>query len=257
MHIRIDTFTNRYIPYYLTSIVLMLLLFATPAYPQSPEHPWYVSREMGMPIYYGNIKTLLQEQHPSSLEYGLSCGYKLHRLFDIELSIDYGNSRLTARSGDDCYFLDRNGNTYSNTQVSGTVPYAQIYALLKYVGLGLHTPIYLNRLFFPQSKPHRLSLLFSPNLSVSRYSSKIRLKYSHQTWLPPQIHWSFEMGTDLLLRYNLSRRIDFQLSTGIKYICNKKFDGLSTSSPHNASYVWNTGLSMIYKFGKKTSFYFG
>lgn len=249
MHI-FPSFTSKHILRHITSLSFILLVYATPTYSQSPTHPWYIGREVCMPIFFGNLKTQLQDQHPSSLQYGLSGGYKLYRFLDIELSLDYGNSRLTARSADYGYYLDRHGKTYSTAQIPGTVSYSQIYSQLKYAGIGIHAPLHLNHFLFQQSKHYRLTLLLSPCLAINRYKSKIRLKYSDQTWLPSQIHWSFELSTDLLLRYNLSKRIDFQLRTGIKYITNKKFDGLSAHHPHNTSYVWTSGLSLLYKFGK-------
>lgn len=254
MHIHIILLTSRHTRYYLTLLTFIFLLFPTSTYSQAPTHPWYIGREFCMPIFYGNLKTQLKDQQPISLQYGLSAGYKLHRLFDLELSIDYGSSRLTARTADYNYSLDKHGETYPTVQTSGTVPYSQIYSLLKYAGVGLHAPFNLNRLFFHRPKPYRLSFLLSPGISVNRYKSKIRLKYSHQTWLSPQVHWSFDLGIDLLIRYNLSKRIDFQLRSGIKYISNKKFDGLSTPSPHNTSYAWTSGISLLYKFGKKRLF---
>lgn len=256
MHIDINFLTSRRIPGYFPGLLFIFLLYSTPAYPEtSPTPPWYIGREICMPIFFGNLKTQLHHQKPASLQYGLSIGYKLHRFFRLELSVDYGNSRLTARPADREHLLDRHGKTHLETSSSGTVPYSQIYTQLKYAGAGIHIPFNLSRLFSRQSDPHRLTILLSPGISVNRYKSKLRLKYFHQNWLSPKIHWSFDLGTDLLLRYALSNRIDFQLRSGIKYISNKKFDGLSTSSPHNTSYVWTSGISLLYKFGKNLLFH--
>lgn len=255
MHIYIKTLASKYIQWcIITNLITVFLLNSTTAYPKQPEHPWYIGREACMPIFFGNLRTYLQEQHPISLQYGLSGGYQLHRFFGLELSVDYGNSRLTSRPADHTYSLDKYGQTYSTPQIPGTIPYTTIYSLLKYAGLGIHIPFNLNHLFFHQSKAERLTLFLSPHCSVNRYKSKIRLKHFHQSWLSPQVHWSFDLGADLLLRYTISNRIDFQLRSGIKYISNKKFDGLSISFPHNTSYVWSSGISLLYKFGKKLPF---
>lgn len=247
----INSSASKRTQHYILSLAFIFLLHSIPTYSQSPTHPWYIGREVGIPVFFGNLKTQLQDQHPISLQYGLSGGYNLHRLFGFELSIDYGSSRLTARQVDYNYFLDQHGKTYSMEEIPGTVPYSQIYSLLKYIGIGLHAPFNLNHIFFPQPDSHRLTFLLSPCFFVNRYKSKIRIKYLHQSWLSPQVHWSFELGTDLLLRYKISNRIDFQVRSGIKYISSKKFDGLSTSLSHNTSYVWISGISFLYKFGKK------
>lgn len=171
---------------------------------------------------------------------GVLGGYKINKLLSAEVSLDYTRMKLGTYDCCQNLWLGKDGNRYF-APLTGvkSYKYSDLTSTTNLAGLGAHLTIDLLSIWNEDSK---WSALVSPAIYVV-YSNAGVKQLGTKVHKASTLH--FGSGLDLGVGYMITSKIGLRLSTGINFLTGA-IDALP-SEEHKTSYVWNSGLKLIYK----------
>jgi hypothetical protein len=167
-------------------------------------------------------------------------GYKINKLLSAEVSLDY--TRMTLGTYDCCQnlWLGEDGNRYF-APLSGmkSYKYSNLTSIVNLLGLGTHLNIDLLSLWNQDSK---WSAFVSPAI-YGVYSDADVKQSGAEVRTASKLH--FGTGIDLGVGYMINSKVSLRFTTGINYLTGA-IDALPREE-HKTTYMWNSGLKLIYK----------
>lgn len=214
---------------------------------------WSIEAGIGMPFFSGDINSLSADKTYIGGQYGLRLGYQISPTLGLGLSGTYGRNKAGSPDYAKDYILGLDGMTYyPPTTIEGT-KYADIYSRIDVLDFGLHLNLNLNNLFVENRGQHVFTVLLQPAVYLQKFSPKVYKKSGGRaTTGSLDNSVNFGAGGDIAFRFRTGRLLDLQFNTGIIWISNNSFDGVVTIAKARDSYMWNAGLTAIFKLnGRK------
>lgn len=211
---------------------------------------WYAGIEYSIPFLSGDISSFADNKTYVGYQLGLRGGYQFNRLFGLELSFSYARNKLGSKSYSLDYIIGNDAMTYyPPTTLEGT-KYRDAYSRVTYYQFGLHPSINLNNIFIKYDENHRFTFLFQPGIYLQKFSPVLFNKNTGDRLDVRNLDNSFNLGlgADFAVRFKASRNIDLQIRSGMIWINNNDFDGISTEAKAKDSYMWTSGISVFWKF---------
>lgn len=214
---------------------------------------WTIEAGIGMPFFAGDINSLSAGKTYIGGQYGLRLGYQISPTIGLGLSGAYGRNKAGSPDYAKDYILGLDGMTYyPPTTIEGT-KYSDIYSRIDVLDFGLHLNLNLNNLFVENRGQHVFTVLLQPAVYLQKFSPKVYKKSGGRATagsLDNSVN--FGAGGDIAFRFRTGRLLDLQLNSGIVWISNNSFDGVVTIAKARDSYMWNAGLTAIFKLnGRK------
>lgn len=211
---------------------------------------WYAGVEYSIPFLSGDMSSFADDKTYIGSQFGLRGGYQFNRLFGLELSFSYARSKVGSKSYSLDYIIGPDAMTYyPPTTLEGT-KYSDAYSRVTYFQFGLHPSINLNNIFVKPNESHRFTFLFQPGIYLQKFSPTLFNKNTGDKLDVRNLDNSFNLGlgADFAVRFKASRDIDLQIRSGMIWINNNDFDGISTEARAKDSYMWTSGISVFWKF---------
>ena len=99
---------------------------------------------------------------------------------------------------------------------------------------------------------HVFTVLLQPAVYLQKFSPKVYKKSGGRaTTGSLDNSVNFGAGGDIAFRFRTGRLLDLQFNTGIIWISNNSFDGVVTIAKARDSYMWNAGLTAIFKLNRR------
>jgi len=210
------------------------------ATPRKKNSRWYMGFGGGLSFGRSTFTSFAMDKTRPGFNIGALGGYRINKLLSAEVSIDYASMKLGTYDCCQNLWLGADGNRYF-APLSGakSYKYSDVTSTTELVGVSTHLNIDLLSL---RNEDSKWSVLVSPaisgvygNAGVMQSNTKIRTTST--------LH--FGAGLDIGAGYMITPKIGLRLTTGINYLTGA-IDALSREE-HKTSYVWNSGLKIIYK----------
>ena len=214
---------------------------------------WSLEASIGMPFFSGDINSLSDDKTYIGGQYGVKLGYQISPTIGLGLSGTYGRNKAGSPDYAKDYILGADGMTYyPPTTIDGT-KYSDIYSKIDFFNFGLHLNLNLNNFFVENRGQHVFTVLLQPAVYLQKFSPKVYKKGGGRATsgsLDNSVN--FGAGGDIAFRFRTGRLLDLQLTSGIIWISNNSFDGVTTIAKARDSYMWNAALTAIFKLnGRK------
>ncbi len=207
---------------------------------QKQSSSWYIGFGGGLSFGRTTFASFaMNDTHPG-FNLGVLGGYKITKQLSAEVSLDYTRMKLGTYDCCQNLWLGKDGNRYF-APLTGVMSYkySDLISTTNLVGLGTHLNIDLLSIW---NKDSKWSTFVSPaiygvysNASVKQSGIKVHTAST----------FHFGAGLDLGVGYTITPKISLRLTTGINYLTGA-IDALPREE-HKTSYVWNSGLKLIYK----------
>lgn len=210
------------------------------AIPHKPFSPWYLGFGGGLSFGRSTFASFAMDDTHPGFSLGVLGGYKINKLLSAEVSLDYTRMKLGTYDCCQNLWLGKDGNRYF-APLTGveSYKYSNLTSTTNFVGLGTHLNLDLLSFWNEDSK---WTAFVSPaiygvysNASVKQFSTKVHTAST----------FHFGSGLDLGVGYSITPKISLRLTTGINYLTGA-IDALPREE-HKTSYVWNSGMKLIYK----------
>lgn len=207
---------------------------------QKKNSRWYIGFDGGVSFGRSTFASFAMAEISPGFNLGVLGGYKINKLLSAEVSLDYTHMKLGTYDCCQNLWLGKDGNRYF-APLTGvkSYKYSDLTSTTKLAGLGAHLTIDLISIWNEDSK---WSAFVSPAI-YGVYSNAGVKQLGTKVHTASTLH--FGSGLDLGVGYMITSNIGLRLSTGINYLTGA-IDALP-SEEHKTSYVWNSGLKLIYK----------
>lgn len=240
---------------------------------------WYVGAGYSVPLMFGDVYSLTEPKKHFGSRFDLKLGYRFSNIFGLEFGASIGKMKASSRNFSKDFILGNDGMTYypytlvdgqeysvypdlfgfwdknsENAHLTG-VKYSDIYAKVCYMQFALQGVFNLNRMFMevPTDKEQFLSVLVKPGIYLQKFSSQAYAKANDKEIAPKvKTSPSIGLGGDIALHFRLTRQLGLELSSGLVWVNNQNFDGIRTMKRSKDDYIWSSGATIIWKFGRKT-----
>lgn len=188
---------------------------------------------------------------------GLQIGYQITPTFGLSLTGDYGKNKGGAKGNELDYILKPNGDSYYgswDSRPEGAVKYNDLYTDVKFMNFGLHLDINVNNFFRSNnSGTRRWTVLLSPAVYLQKFDPTVYKRADDKRFTTTDLDNSVNLGLggDIALRYRASKHIDLQLKTGVAWINNNEFDGITTCCTKKYNWLANASIGIVWKIGNK------
>lgn len=237
---------------------------------------WYVGAGYSVPFMFGDLSSLTADRHFWGNKGSLKGGYRFSSIFGIEAGISFGRMRgFSPRSAADFRLGTEDAMTYYPYTILGgsdnyqtapgiagiwenrgnnvyikSVPYSSIYAESRYWEGSLQAVLNLNRLFMrvPEGREQPVTLLMKPGIYLQKFSAAARDLGFKERIAPKQSPLSVGLGGDVALHIALNRSLALELSSGLVWVSKRNFDGVRTVRRAHDDFIWQSGLTLIWKF---------
>lgn len=242
---------------------------------------WYVGLGYSVPMFYGDLYSWNQRDFYWGNSFNVRAGRQFSSAFGLEASLSYGWNkvsspkyayrqqlgidgmtyyRYTLIDGSTYYSSHPTGdltgyqgnNQYDNKMNIAGTPYQDIYNKVSYWQLGVQPVFNLNRLLSPYAlkDEQRFTFFLKPGVYLQWFTATPYHRDTDKVIAPKQRNeFSIGLGADLSLRYRFYRRWSAELYTGLNWISDNDFEAVRTKRLTHDSYMWNSGVTLMYKFG--------
>lgn len=210
------------------------------ATPQKQPSRWYIGFGGGLSFGRTTFASFAMDKTHLGFNVGVLGGYKINRLLSTEVSLDYTRMKLGTYDCCQNLWLGKDGNRYF-APLTGveSYKYSDLTSTTNLVGLGTHLNIDLLSIWNEDSK----WLAFVSPAIYGVYSNASVKQSGIKVHTASTFH--FGAGLDLGVGYTITPKISLRLITGINYLTGA-IDALPREE-HKTSYVWNSGMKLIYK----------
>ncbi len=251
-------------------------------------HYWYVGAEVFSPFIFDDLYSWTRE---NKIHIGkglqLKIGYQFSSIFGIEATLGWGQNYVYPNTyqhhfwlgsrdaytyypytlidgttyyypfeGNDGILIGEQGNNPSHVKVEG-VPFSQIRSRVRFWQSSINATINLTRLFYTRSYTEKpVELWLRPGIYLSKFDSKVENTTTGERAaikVNRPITWG--VGTDLALRFNISKRFAIDLTNRIVWNRDREMDGVMSAKRAYDGFVWEPALGLVYKFRGKEPIY--
>lgn len=211
---------------------------------------WTAGISVGEPLIFCNLSSFAHRKTYWGVSFGAFGGYQVNPVFGVNFLVDYGMNKAGARTFAQDRKLGPDGSTYYLSSLPGT-PFAEIYSKIHFLNIGIQPSFNLNRVIFQPAHPQRFNVLLQPAVYLQHFHSTVyNMKKVRVTDGSLNRSLDFGAGADLALRARLNAHADVQLSSGIVWTTNNRFDGTNSMSKAKDDFIWHTKVSLVYKFNR-------
>lgn len=217
----------------------------------APHKVWYGGIEGGVPFGVSTFSSFGADKTRAGYALGLFGGYQFNPVLSVELSAKWGKANLSAR---DCcvessYWLGADGVTY-HAPVAGFdgADYADLKSAVSLQQYGVRLNVNLLGLFH-SLHDSRWKLELSPMLAAVGTKADVKTIEECKSIISDKSRWHLGAGGNLQASYAITERLSLGLFSGITCLTGKGMDGIGRHV-HNANYLWESGVRMIWSFGK-------
>ncbi len=212
---------------------------------------WFIEADLGIPFFAGDVNSLSKDKTHIGGLYGLRVGYQISPTIGVALSGAYGHNKASSPRYAQEYVLGSDAMTYYPPTTVDGIKYADLVSRIRMINIGAHLNINLNNIFIENYGEHLFTVLLQPAVYLQKFNPKVEDKTGVHSALSLKNKLNFGAGTDLAFRFRTGNVVDLQLTSGLIWIVNNKFDGIRTVAKARDSFVWNTGISVIFKLNGK------
>lgn len=218
---------------------------------------WSIGANVGMPFFRGDFHSFSHDKTYVGVMGGLQIGYQITPTFGLSLTGDYGKNKGGAKGNELDYILKPNGDSYYgswDSRPEGAVKYNDLYTDVKFMNFGLHLDINVNNFFRSNnSGTRRWTVLLSPAVYLQKFDPTVYKRADDKRFTTTDLDNSLNLGLggDIALRYRASKHIDLQLKTGVAWINNNEFDGITTCCTKKYNWLANASIGIVWKIGNK------
>ena len=242
---------------------------------------WYVGAGYSVPFMFGDMSSLTAKRDFWGNKLSLKGGYRFSSLFDLEMGVSAGRMRgFSPRSSEKFRLGTENAMTYYPYTILGgkdnyqtvpdnagvwenqgnniyikSIPYSQIYSESCYWETSLQAVFNFNRLFtrIPEGRELPVSLLVKPGIYLQKFHAQACSLDGHDEVAPQQRPLSIGLGGDLALHFALTQELALELNSGLVWVSKREFDGIRTVRRSHDDFIWQNGVSLIWKFRRNAS----
>ena len=207
---------------------------------------WYIGADVGVSFGRGTFASFGADKTRVGYGFGLLGGYHINSFLSTEAELRY--SRLGLGAYDCCqdlYLADGN-RYYAPLAGAKNYRYGDIFSSVNLYELGLHLNIDFVRMFRPES---RWSFLVSPAVYGVASKATVKTIEGENDVLKNDGQMHFGVGGDLGVGYQVSKRVNLHLYTGMTYLTGKGIDAMPQTE-HKTNYTWDTGVKVTFALGK-------
>ena len=216
-----------------------------------PSRGWYGGIEGGVPFAMSTFSSFGADKTGVGFTAGLFGGYRFNAVLSAELTAKWGKAGLYSR---ECckgtgFWLGSDGVTYY-APVAGLVgaDYADLKSTVKLQQYGVRLNVNLLG-FFRSLRDSRWRLELSPMLAAVGTKADVKTIEECKSIISDKSRWHLGAGGNLQASYAITERLSLGLFSGITCLTGKGMDGIGRHV-HNANYLWESGVRMIWSFGK-------
>ena len=242
---------------------------------------WYVGAGYSVPFMFGDMSSLTAKRDFWGNKLSLKGGYRFSSLFGLEMGVSAGRMRgFSPRSSEKFRLGTENAMTYYPYTILGgkdnyqpapdnagvwenqgnniyikSIPYSQIYSESCYWETSLQAVFNFNRLFtrIPEGREQPVSLLVKPGIYLQKFHAQACSLDGHDEVAPQQRPLSIGLGGDLALHFALTQELALELNSGLVWVSKREFDGIRTVRRSHDDFIWQNGVSLIWKFRRNAS----
>ena len=242
---------------------------------------WYVGAGYSVPFMFGDMSSLTAKRDFWGNKLSLEGGYRFSSLFGLEMGVSAGRMRgFSPRSSEKFRLGTENAMTYYPYTILGgkdnyqtvpdnagvwenqgnniyikSIPYSQIYSESCYWETSLQAVFNFNRLFtrIPEGREQPVSLLVKPGIYLQKFHAQACSLDGHDEVAPQQRPLSIGLGGDLALHFALTQELALELNSGLVWVSKREFDGIRTVRRSHDDFIWQNGVSLIWKFRRNAS----
>ena len=242
---------------------------------------WYVGAGYSVPFMFGDMSSLTARRDFWGNKLSLKGGYRFSSLFGLEMGLSAGRMRgFSPRLSEQFRLGTENAMTYYPYTVLGgkdnyqpapdnagvwenqgnniyikTVPYATVYSQSYYWETSLQAVFNFNRLFtrIPEGREQPVSLLVKPGIYLQKFHAQARSLDEKKEVAPGLRPLSVGLGGDIALHFALAQNLALELSSGLVWVSKREFDGIRTVRRSHDDFIWQNGVSLVWKFRRKAS----
>lgn len=217
----------------------------------APHKGWYGGIEGGVPFGVSTFSSFGADKTGIGFTAGLFGGYRINAVLSAELTAKWGKAGLYSR---ECckgtgFWLGSDGVTYYApvARLAGA-DYADLKSTVKLQQYGLRLNVNLLGLFRPL-RDSRWKLELSPMLAAVGTKADVKTIEECKSIISDKSRWHLGAGGNLQASYAITERLSLGLFSGITCLTGKGMDGIGRHV-HNANYLWESGMRMVWSFGK-------
>lgn len=242
---------------------------------------WYVGAGYSVPFMFGDMSSLTAKRDFWGNKLSLKGGYRFSSLFGLEMGVSAGRMRgFSPRSSEKFRLGTENAMTYYPYTILGgkdnyqpapdnagvwenqgnniyikSIPYSQLYSESCYWETSLQAVFNFNRLFtrIPEGREQPVSLLVKPGIYLQKFHAQACSLDGHDEVAPQQRPLSIGLGGDLALHFALTQEFALELNSGLVWVSKREFDGIRTVRRSHDDFIWQNGVSLIWKFRRNAS----
>ena len=242
---------------------------------------WYVGAGYSVPFMFGDMSSLTAKRDFWGNKLSLKGGYRFSSLFGLEMGVSAGRMRgFSPRSSEKFRLGTENAMTYYPYTILGgkdnyqpapdnagvwenqgnniyikSIPYSQLYSESCYWETSLQAVFNFNRLFtrIPEGRELPVSLLVKPGIYLQKFHAQACSLDGHDEVAPQQRPLSIGLGGDLALHFALTQELALELNSGLVWVSKREFDGIRTVRRSHDDFIWQNGVSLIWKFRRNAS----
>ncbi|WP_106830975.1 OmpA family protein [Parabacteroides pacaensis] len=216
---------------------------------------WSIGANVGMPFFRGDFNSFSHDKTYVGVMGGLQIGYQMTPTLGLSLTGDFGKNKGGAKGNELDYILKPDGDSYYGPNPpEGSLPYNSLYDEVKFMTFGLHLDINVNNFFRSNdSGTRRWTVLLSPAIYLQKFDPTVYQRADDKRFTTTDLDNKVNLGLggDLALRFRASKHIDLQLKTGIAWVDNNKFDGITTCCTKKYNWLANASIGIVWKIGNK------
>lgn len=238
-------------------LFVLLIFFLLPVTGQRNQNfsRGYVGIEAGVPLLFGDFRSVTSSATALGLHYGIFGGYQLSPWLGLEVSLQQGKAKSYSPGFAEENFIGEDGMTYYYLY-PGTLEkwrYGEVYSSTSFQTFGFQVNFTVNNLFGENWGTRRWTVLLSPAVYLQRFSSSIYRKTDEVKLTDGASSPDMNLGAglNLSLRYKINEHIDLQLRTGGMWVNNTAFEGVTTVIRTKGNGLWTTGLSVIWNINRR------
>ena len=216
---------------------------------------WYVGVHSGLAVGKGTFSSFGSDKFRPGWTLGIHGGYRLTRVWSLELTADWGRYTLTepACCQEQGYFLGPDWHRYSPDLLTSDMQgwyYRDLKSRTFVQRYGLQ--VNLNVLgFFHRTQDSRWLLELSPVVYAVGTSSDILRKTADHPVREPVERWHLGYGGHVEVGYAIRDNLNIGIYGGFIELTGEPLDGLPKI--HRPNFIIDAGLKFGFAFGKKKS----